>query len=234
MNTFHQDQFNLTSYNTNQIDYFYLSAALSENVSSAASPAAKYTPAVNMQEKITAAAEGIRCFFVLAEGAETIDKTISAYGYFYLSATGSETLSRTISIAGVYYVAALSSETVTESGSISEIVCLSPQLAESVSKTLSISEQVYLKSLLTEIIDSVVDAESFRYCYCNLDVTIKPGSVLIVDAVNYNVFLDGENIVYAHSGDWLDELNRTTQSLKITGTGSTNLSASILYTERYL
>ena len=134
----------------------------------------------------------------------------------------------------VSYDPDLASETITVSGSISEIVYLSPVLSESVSKALSISEQVYLKCLLSEIIDSAVDAESFKYCYCNLDVTIKPGSVLIVDAVNYNIFLDGENIVYVHSGDWLDELNRTTQSLKITGTGSTNLSASILYTENYL
>ena len=76
--------------------------------------------------------------------------------------------------------------------------------------------------------------EATEESVCSINVTIPPDSTLIVDAVNYNVYLDGGNIVYAHSGDWLDELNRMTQSIKITGTRAGNLTASILYTERYL
>ena len=58
---------------------------------------------------------------------------------------------------------------------------------------------------------------------------------MIIDANTYNVWIDQQNAVYVHSGDWLDELNRETQDFVITAaSGAGNLEASILYTERYL
>lgn len=234
MSALNQSQYNLISLNTIEIDRRYLSAVLSEGVSSAISTAGKYTAAVNLQETITSKVEVVRSFFVQAEGAEIIEKTISGYLYFYVSASGSENLTENSSIAGIYYTKGTGSESVSESSDISERIVLSALIAETVEKNLSIAEQIFLRRILSELIDSDSELESFEYHYCSLDVTIKPGSVLIIDAANYSVYLDGENVLYTHSGDWLDELNRTTESIKISGTGSTNLSASILYTEKYL
>ena len=70
---------------------------------------------------------------------------------------------------------------------------------------------------------------------CELNITLKPGQKLIVDATNYNVLLDNENAIWAQSGAWIDELTRETSSISINASsGVANLSANILYTERYL
>lgn len=234
MGAFNSAQYNLTRYNIGPFDHFYLFAVLTENVSVSSAPAAKYTPASVLAESVSETVETVGTFFAAAEGAEVIGQTTSVYMYFYVSASGSETLTRTCGIAAANYAVGNSAETVTGSTDISEHIVLSALLPESVSKTLSISEQVFLSESLSENIDSAAELEAFDYCYCSLDVMIPPSSVLVIDAANYEVYLDGENVLYAHSGDWLDGLNRTTESIKITGTGSSNLSASILYTEKYL
>ena len=47
--------------------------------------------------------------------------------------------------------------------------------------------------------------------------------------------LTDENIVDLHRGEWIDELNRDTINLEvIASTGTNNLEAQVLYTERYL
>lgn len=66
-------------------------------------------------------------------------------------------------------------------------------------------------------------------------LTLKPGEVLIIDANTYNVLYNGNNAIWLQSGDWIDELDRETTDIKITAaSGAANLSASIVYTERYL
>ena len=86
-----------------------------------------------------------------------------------------------------------------------------------------------------ELISASANLEAVDMKTTVLTVTLKPGERLIVDASSYNVLLNGENAVDIHSGDWIDELNRETQSIVISAAaGVANLSASILYTERYL
>ena len=86
----------------------------------------------------------------------------------------------------------------------------------------------------TEVVDASVSAIALDEIICELSVTLKPGQVLVIDANNYNVLLDGQNAIHIQSGAWLDELNRETQNVRITADYPTNLSATILYTERYL
>ena len=77
--------------------------------------------------------------------------------------------------------------------------------------------------------------EALDLAICYLTVTLKPGSTLIIDANNYNILLDGENAIELQSGDWLDDLDRETVDIAIgAASGVSGLSASILYTERYL
>ena len=70
---------------------------------------------------------------------------------------------------------------------------------------------------------------------CVLKLTLMPGQRLIVDASNYNVLLDGENMIHTQEGEWLDEISRETTSITVTAAaGQAGLSANILYTERFL
>lgn len=86
-----------------------------------------------------------------------------------------------------------------------------------------------------ELVSTVLSVESVQEFVCMLNVTLKPGQRLIIDADNYNITVDGVDMIECHSGEWLDALNRNTTGISIqAASGGRNLSASILYTERYL
>lgn len=128
---------------------------------------------------------------------------------------GTETVSGSISLGADIHPALFGAETVTADTLLSAVISTQPDGYELVSATASL-EAVDMKTTF-------------------LTVTLKPGERLIVDASTYNVLLNGENAIEIHSGDWIDELTRETQSIIISAAaGAADLSATILYTERYL
>lgn len=86
-----------------------------------------------------------------------------------------------------------------------------------------------------ELVSQTSNAIAIDEVVCELKLTLMPGQRLIVDASNYNVLLDGENMIHTQVGEWLDELTRETTSITITAAeGGAGIGANILYTERYL
>lgn len=70
---------------------------------------------------------------------------------------------------------------------------------------------------------------------CSINVTLKPNEKLIIDSELYDIFLNGTSKIETHSGDWFDEFDRDTVSMKIQATqNASNLSSRIVYMERYL
>lgn len=104
-----------------------------------------------------------------------------------------------------------------------------------------ISCNTYLGNLIMDpnpmqvygIFGSVVSAESLEEIIIDLSVTIKPGDILVIDSDNFRVLLNGENAIKYHSGDWIDELNRQSKSITISGGGDT-LESSIYFQELWL
>ena len=106
---------------------------------------------------------------------------------------------------------------------------------EEIHWTIPLSQFVYSGSDGTEVIDGSASVESYDEYICDLSsITLKPGQTLVIDAGNYDVLLNKKNAIHYQSGDWLDELNRTTKMIKIVADYPKNLSATILFTERYL
>lgn len=86
-----------------------------------------------------------------------------------------------------------------------------------------------------ELISQVTTADNVEEIACMLDLTLQPGERLIVDAENYNVFVNGVNMIHTQKGRWMDELSRDTICITITAAeGGAGLTADILYTERWL
>lgn len=86
-----------------------------------------------------------------------------------------------------------------------------------------------------ELVSQVADLVVVEEIACVLNLTLQPGERLIVDANNYNVLVDDQNMIYTQEGEWLDELTRDTYSITVTAaSGGAGLEAKILYTERYL
>lgn len=98
-----------------------------------------------------------------------------------------------------------------------------------------LSQAIYENANIGEVFQASADIIALSEIVCELPgVILKPGQVLIIDSGSYNVLLDGDNAIHLQSGDWLDNLSRSTVNILISGTNATKLSASVLYTERYL
>lgn len=119
-----------------------------------------------------------------------------------------------------------------EIGHTAHIKCSSEEIFEG---SVTVDKETYLIASAYELMYSSASLEAVDILVCKLNLTLQPGQRLIVDADNYNVLLDGENAIEALTGDWIDELTRSTTSISINAaSGSENLIASMLFTERYL
>lgn len=107
--------------------------------------------------------------------------------------------------------------------------------AETVSEDVITDKETYLIVSGYEKVSASISLEAVDIYTCHLDITLEPGDILVVDAINYNVWLNGENVNWVQSGDWIDEMVRETSSISVqANVGSSDLSANILYTEAYL
>lgn len=74
----------------------------------------------------------------------------------------------------------------------------------------------------------------FDLTYIDLNLSIPPGKTLILDSENYVALLDGEDVIWAHSGGWL-RLKRTTFDVQVRpASGQMTLDKTILYTEKWV
>lgn len=118
---------------------------------------------------------------------------------------------------------------------IGSSICVIGFAAEAVTARGYTEKETWLTAAAYELMSGSASLEAVDIEVCELNLTLKPGQRLVVDAINYNVLLDGQNYIWAQSGEWIDELSRDTSSISITAaTGVGNLEASILFTERYL
>lgn len=67
----------------------------------------------------------------------------------------------------------------------------------------------------------------------SITVTLPPGAELRIDSGTYRVTLDGENVLYAQAGDWIN-ISRELLYLNIESATGGQLEGSLIYTERYL
>ena len=100
---------------------------------------------------------------------------------------------------------------------------------------MSLGQIVRESADVGEVFNAAADVIALAEWVCEFpDLILKPGQALIIDSGSYNVMLDGNNAIHLQKGDWIDNLNRNTQNVTISGTNANKLSATIIYTDRYL
>lgn len=151
----------------------------------------------------------------LIEGYEYVSEETTIMQESYMTVSGNESVDCSLWSGGTVWCKGTGKETITGEGIT--------------------DKETYLIVSGYELVSSSATLEAVDIHVCEIGITLEPGQKLIVDAINYTVKLDNENIIWAQSGEWLDELSRETSSISINASaGVANLSASILYTERYL
>ncbi len=135
----------------------------------------------------------------------------------------------------VVFTQAQTNDAFTEQAHLSEQVFQAAAANDAITGRFILGFDAFTGAESYDLIDAHCDVMSQEILTCILTTALGPGQTMVIDAGTYNVLIDGENAVYTHSGDWLDELNRNTQNFTINAaSGVANLSATILYTERYL
>lgn len=196
-------------------------------------------------------------FYSLAILNERITKEIEGFPVNYNSFHGNETFVKdNIEGQAVVYRKLNFSETIESEAGIAATVMPALPMSEKIEKDIAYNAELYVPLSPKEDIAAETSAgaifnsgeiigyehitesaslENIVIKVCMLEVALRPGQVLIIDAGTYNILLDSENAIDIHSGDWIDELDRETTEIKIDAAfGASNLSATILYTERYL
>ena len=234
MGAFNRLQFDLGQFNINPASEVWISATFAERISSLIATSEKSYIYISGQEAIHSDVSMANPGRMLRiSGSEIVDPQ-PLRGGVYFKASGSEAVSIENSISFLTWMKNVLAESISQSGTISSCFWTHVAPSESVDTDDYIGQSFFEKGESTEVVDTSVSAVVLDEFICELGVTLKPGQTLIVDAGNYNVLLDGQNAIHLQSGNWLDELNRETKNIRVTADYPSNLSASILYTERYL
>lgn len=120
-------------------------------------------------------------------------------------------------------------------------IYLSPQVRDILTFISEINCETYLGNKVRDINEVMayaifggsISAEALEEIILDLAVTIPPNGILVIDSDNFRVLLNGINAIKYHSGDWIDQLNRSSKSITIQG-GGNSLAATIYYQELWL
>ncbi len=102
-------------------------------------------------------------------------------------------------------------------------------LTSAVNGVKDIQTRLFPYEVLTAIAGGIKQATEIA----SFAVTLPPGAELRIDSDTFRVTLDGENVLYAQAGDWVN-LSRELLYLDIESATGGSLQGTIIYTERYL
>ena len=187
-------------------------------------------------ERVDTFAKGIQALAGSGIGTETISEEITE-GLLYINPKPvfNEEISADIILGADIAIPSPFSENVTNAIILGADIAIQADLEEAVNQSIILGANIAIPTEGFELVSADATSEAIETKVCVLNISLKPGERLIIDANNYNVLLNGNNAIWIQSGDWIDEMNRNTTEIKIdAAAGAGNIKASILYTERYL
>lgn len=231
--------YNLTAYNSGSDNALWVSAIFSENVTPVIGTSSEtYLLATGNEKILTDSILLGNGVYIFASGGEAVTKNIvgGMSSVVLGHVVGYETITQQATAACEVRPETIGMEQVT--GDLHMGAVIQPPYAkgtETIDGKAITDKETYLIASGYELVSSSVNLEAVDIIVCELNLTLEPGQKLVIDAINYNVLLDGENAIWAQSGAWIDELTRETTSISVNASsGVSNLTANILYTERYL
>lgn len=188
-----------------------------------------------LEEEVEAEVDDINTYYL----SDSISETVSNAGVTAIMFIRNVALAEQIGASAILSQNAMLSgellETITSAASVAQNIGLSDDIAENINGDVRITSKVSLADELFELVSASADVVVFDEKVCQINVTLKPNDVLIIDASDYTIRLNNKNAIQLHSGDWIDELNRDTVSIDVTASsGLANLSTRVIYTERFL
>lgn len=176
-----------------------------------------------------------RGYIAAGSASENFTATSKVNGYFWINVNAQIFFGAAINLSQDILAIGPGTEEFQTAINLSQDIHAIGSAAEVYEPEINYSQDIHATADIGEVFTSTSDVISLVERVCEFPgLVLKPGQVLIIDAGSYNVLLDGENAIHTQKGDWLDDLNRNTQSITISATGISRVTAEILYTERYL
>ena len=232
---FNLSKFNQTYFNRLNLSSISLTVEFAEDITAECGIAAEFRSTAAIVEKVTASANGQSGILPVVSYEEEISGS-AILGITALPVCRiSESVSASGKAAAQYDPPAAFTEVVSSDVEAASMLRINAAVSENVTAKAVPGALLSAIASYFELVNGSASVETTEVIACLIDVTLQPGDRLVVDAVTYNVYLNDQNIVDLHRGEWIDELNRDTINLEvIASTGTNNLEAQVLYTERYL
>ena len=229
-------RFDLTGFDVTGGMYRRIIAKGTEKVDAFVGSALNYALLAIGNEKVDALpAKATPAYALIVSGTETIDKSIEGLLYFNPKPVFTENIDHDVILGANIAFPLNYSETISEDVILGANIAFKNNMTETVSENVILGANIGLQLEGFELVSGNATSEAIETKVCVLNISLKPGEKLIIDADNYNVLLNGNNAIWVQSGDWIDELIRNTTEIRIdAAAGAGNINASILYTERYL
>ena len=104
---------------------------------------------------------------------------------------------------------------------------------EAVRATMRASKNINTSFVAADILTAILEATSQTTEIVTVQVTIPPGGELRLDSDVFLAMLNGENVLYAQSGDWINVSRALLRLIVESATGG-SLEGQLIYTERFL
>lgn len=104
---------------------------------------------------------------------------------------------------------------------------------EAVGAVMRASKDIYTSLVAADVLTAMMDATSQTAEVALVQATIPPGGELRLDSDVFLAMLDGENVLYAQSGDWINVSRELLRLIVESATGGA-LEGQLIYTERFL
>lgn len=239
---FNLARYNLQPYNTAGEKTRKISVSIAETVSASVGTSSKISPLTIINERVNASVSGeLTRKIRKASISETIEElVVDALASVVMNLALVENVETESDISANDSLAVSMIEIVSTESDINAEIKLPVSITESVTTSSNLGAVIKTDPQIYELVDATASLEALDMKICHIGTTadkfiLKPGERILINAETYNVVLNGENATYYQSGDWIDELNRQTESIRVTASsGVKNLTVSILYTERYL
>ena len=234
--SFDTGRFDLTGFDVSGGMYRRIIASGTETVSAIAGSALIYHLLAIGNERVDTFAKGIQAYAVAGIGTETISEEITE-GLLYINPKPVfiEEIIADVGLGADIAIPSQLAENVTQNIILGADIAIQAEMEEAVTPSIILGADIAIPAEGFELISGNATSEAIETKVCVLNIAMRPGERLIIDAANYNVLRNGNNAIFLQSGDWIDEMIRNTTEIKIdAAAGAGNIKASILYTERYL
>lgn len=234
--SYNQNAFNRAPFNLSQSgNTHYIVAEGYEYVDSFAGVSTQVYLFCISHEAVNTDIHGERFVDFSANAHIEIGYNVALEGTYWLDVESREIVHPNVLFSSELCIGAYASETISENAYLACNISIPAVGYEIINPDIVWHIDYHTSVSGNELVSQTTDAEIVEEIACELELTLMPGQRLIVDASNYNVLVDGENMIYTQKGEWLDELSRETRSITITAAeGEAGISAMILYTERFL